>query len=56
VRDDDGVINVAFGVAQVPETFIVDPDGVVRLRWAGQIDAVTLASLLQQMRDLAGGR
>ena len=50
VRDDDGGINVSFGVAQVPETFIVDPDGIVRLRWAGPIDAETLATLVQQQR------
>ncbi len=51
VRDDDGGINVSFGVAQVPETFIIDPDGVVRLRWAGPIDAATLARLVQEQRD-----
>ncbi len=51
---DDGEINVAFGVAQVPETFIIDPSGVVRVRWAGQIDAVTLSQLVQQQRDLYG--
>ena len=50
VRDDDGGINVSFGVAQVPETFIIDPDGIVRLRWAGPIDAGTLATLVQQQR------
>ena len=50
VRDDDGGINVSFGVAQVPETFIIDPDGIVRLRWAGPIDAETLATLVQQQR------
>ena len=50
VRDDDGGINVSFGVAQVPETFIIDPDGIVRLRWAGPIDAGTLATLMQQQR------
>lgn len=50
VRDDDGSINVSFGVAQVPETFIIDPEGVVRLRWAGPIDAETLAALLQQQQ------
>lgn len=50
VMDDDGLISVAFGVAQVPETFIIDPDGFVVLRWAGPIDAVTLAELLQQQR------
>jgi len=51
VRDDDGGINVSFGVAQVPETFIIDPDGVVRVRWAGAIDAETLATLVQQQRE-----
>ena len=50
VRDDDGGINVSFGVAQVPETFIIDPDGIVRLRWAGPIDSGTLATLVQQQR------
>ena len=51
--DDDGAINVDFGVAQVPETFIIDPNGVVRLRWAGQVDADTLSGLVQQFRDAA---
>jgi cytochrome c biogenesis protein CcmG/thiol:disulfide interchange protein DsbE len=51
VRDDDGGINVSFGVAQVPETFIIDPDGIVRLRWAGPINADTLATLMQQQRE-----
>ncbi|MCE9623568.1 MAG: TlpA family protein disulfide reductase [Actinomycetia bacterium] len=51
VRDDDGGINVSFGVAQVPETFIIDPDGIVRLRWAGPIDAATLSTLVQEQRE-----
>lgn len=51
VLDDDGGINVSFGVAQVPETFIIDPDGVVRVRWAGPIDAETLTTLLQEQQN-----
>ena len=54
LTDEEGSIFVAFGVALVPETFIIDPDGVVRLRWAGQIDAVTLAQLVQQFRQAFG--
>lgn len=54
LTDDNGEVFVDFGVAQVPETFIVDPDGVVRLRWAGVIDAVTLAQLVQQLRNATG--
>ena len=56
IRDDDGLSNVAFGVAQIPETFIIDPSGVVRVRWAGEIDAITLAQLVQQQRDLYEAR
>jgi len=37
IRDNDGAIAVAFGVAKVPETWIVDPNGYVRLRIAGQL-------------------
>lgn len=37
VRDDDGAIAVAFGVAKVPESWIVDPDGFVRLRIIGAL-------------------
>ena len=55
VIDEDGTITVAFGVAQVPETFIIDPDGFVRVRWAGAIDAITLANLVQQERIAYGG-
>jgi len=54
VMDDDGLISVAFGVAQQPETFVIDPDGVVVLRWAGPIDSITLAELLQQQRLVYG--
>jgi len=52
VRDEDGTTNVSFGVALVPETFIIDPDGVVRVRWSGEIDSITLSQLVQQQRDL----
>ena len=54
VIDEDGTLTVAFGVAQVPETFIIDPDGFVRVRWAGAIDAITLANLVQQERNAYG--
>lgn len=54
VRDPDGSIYVAFGVSQVPETWIIDPDGVVRRRLAGEITADGLGTLLQQYRELRG--
>ena len=39
VYDDDGSISVAFGVSKVPETWIIDPDGVVRGRIISQVTA-----------------
>ena len=49
VRDDDGAISVAFGVAKVPETWIIDPDGFVRLRILG---ALTEGFLTEQINSL----
>lgn len=49
IRDDDGAISVAFGVAKVPESWIIDPNGFVRLRILG---AVTDGFLQEQMASL----
>jgi cytochrome c biogenesis protein CcmG/thiol:disulfide interchange protein DsbE len=49
VRDDDGAIAVAFGVAKVPETWIIDPDGFVRLRILG---ALTEGFLTEKTNEL----
>ncbi len=49
VRDDDGSIAVAFGVAKVPETWIIDPNGYVRLRFIG---AVTKGLLDEKLAEL----
>jgi cytochrome c biogenesis protein CcmG/thiol:disulfide interchange protein DsbE len=51
VKDPTGAISVDFGVAQVPETWIVDPNGIVRQRIAGEITATFLSSYLQQLRE-----
>ncbi len=49
VRDDDGAISVSFGVAKVPETWIIDPNGFVRLRILG---ALTNSFLTTRMNEL----
>jgi cytochrome c biogenesis protein CcmG/thiol:disulfide interchange protein DsbE len=54
VKDDDGAISTAFGVAQVPETWIVDPSGVVVVRHATTVTAEALATELQQLRQAYG--
>lgn len=51
VEDPTGGISVAYGVSQVPETWVVDPNGIVRRRFAGTITADGLSSLLQTMRE-----
>ena len=47
VVDDVGA-KVDFGVRGVPESFLVDPDGVVRTRLVGGVTADGLSALLRQ--------
>jgi cytochrome c biogenesis protein CcmG/thiol:disulfide interchange protein DsbE len=47
----DDQIPVAFGVAQVPETWIIDPSGVVQLRLISEVTAEQLNSILRQYRE-----
>jgi len=51
VRDPGGSISVAFGVAQVPETWVIDPNGIVRARLIGEVTAEGMGGLLQQLRE-----
>ena len=54
IKDDNGSISTAFGVAQVPETWIIDPSGTVVRRYATTITADSLAIDLQQLRQAYG--
>jgi cytochrome c biogenesis protein CcmG, thiol:disulfide interchange protein DsbE len=51
VRDDDGAIAVAFGVAKVPETWIIDPNGFVRLRIIGALSENFLDDQLLRLQQ-----
>jgi cytochrome c biogenesis protein CcmG/thiol:disulfide interchange protein DsbE len=51
IRDPDGAIGVSFGVFQVPETWLIDPDGTIVMRFAGEITAEELAINLQVLRE-----
>ncbi|HSL73647.1 MAG TPA: TlpA disulfide reductase family protein [Ilumatobacteraceae bacterium] len=42
---------VAFGVSQVPETWVIDPSGIVQLRLVSKVTADQLNSILQQFRE-----
>ncbi len=52
VRDPKGSINVSFGVSKVPETWIIDPDGVVQIRFGGPVVASDVSAVLQQLREI----
>lgn len=51
VYSELGEIPVAFGVSAVPETWIVDPAGVVRVRMISKVTADNLNVTLQQLRE-----
>lgn len=53
VRDPDGTIAVAFGMSQVPETWIVAPNGVVTARFIGEVTATGLSDTLQELQGAA---
>ena len=54
LRDPDGAVAVAFGVARVPETWLIDPNGVVRLRIAGELTPSLLDEELASLRTAFG--
>lgn len=54
VYDDDGSISAAFGVNLVPETWIVDPDGIIRWRTISKVTSVGLNEKLSELRALRG--
>lgn len=51
VYDDDGRFAVSFGVSQVPETWIIDPNGVVQRRLISEVTADFLGQQLQVFRE-----
>lgn len=51
VYDTDYEFVNGFGVAQVPETWIIDLNGFVRRRYIGQVTADGLSATLQAMRE-----
>jgi cytochrome c biogenesis protein CcmG/thiol:disulfide interchange protein DsbE len=52
VRDEDGALATAFGVARVPESYLVAPDGTVAAKVTG---GVTFDFLQEQLGRLEAG-
>ena len=56
IRDDNGAIAVAFGVAKVPESWVIDPNGFVRLRIIGALTDNFLTERMDELKtQFAGG-
>lgn len=56
VRDyPNGSIGVAFGVSKYPETWIIDPNGVIRERVISEITAAGLANVLTALQAADAG-
>jgi len=53
-RDEQGTAGTAFGLYGLPETFLIDPSGVVRWHWAGELtEAVLRRSVEPLLQRLA---
>ena len=55
VFDDNYDFQLEFGVVQVPETWIIDPNGIVRGRVIGKVEADFLSASIQNMRERVSG-
>ncbi|MGH6889739.1 MAG: DsbE family thiol:disulfide interchange protein [Rhizomicrobium sp.] len=54
--DGTGRAGIEWGIYGVPETFVIDPRGIVRLRYAGPLTAETLDNvILPAIRRARGG-
>jgi cytochrome c biogenesis protein CcmG/thiol:disulfide interchange protein DsbE len=51
IDDPDNSIGVAFGVAQVPETFVISPTGVVVQRFAGAVTRQALDDVIAAFEE-----
>jgi cytochrome c biogenesis protein CcmG/thiol:disulfide interchange protein DsbE len=57
VYDTDFEFQIGFGVAQVPETWVIDPDGIVRGRLISELDSADrLSADIQALREAGIGR
>lgn len=54
LRDQNGAIAISYGLAKVPETWIIDPNGYVRLRIAGQLSEGLLDEQLLALKTSFG--
>jgi cytochrome c biogenesis protein CcmG/thiol:disulfide interchange protein DsbE len=51
IDDPENAIGVAYGVAQVPETFVISPNGTVVQRYAGAVTRAQLEELIASYEE-----
>jgi len=54
ITDPEGKVALDFGVRGVPESFLIDPDGVVLARVTGSVDLSGLEALVERARVARG--
>jgi cytochrome c biogenesis protein CcmG/thiol:disulfide interchange protein DsbE len=54
IYSDADEFSVAFGVAAVPETWVIDAEGIIRARFISRVTAEGLSVTLQQLREALG--
>ena len=54
IKDDDAVIAVDYGIAKVPETWLISPTGLVVERFTGQVTAELLATTIATLSGESG--
>lgn len=52
LQDPNGQLALEFGIAGVPETWLVGADGQLHYRYQGEIDQVAYATLLEKLQIL----
>ncbi len=56
LSDTDGRVGIDFGVYGVPETFVIDKRGIIRLKYSGPLSAAVIEQkLLPLIRELEHG-
>ena len=55
--DLNGRVGIDFGVYGVPETFVIDADGIIRLKFIGPVDRAALdTQILPKVRELQAAK
>lgn len=55
IDDQQNAFGVAYGVAQLPETFVIAPDGTVVYRFAGQVTRAAIEEVLDHYTEPGDG-